>query len=342
MDTCIYTSFNKRYLPRALVLASRLAHHQPDAWRVAVIVDELTEAERALVLTHFNEVILSNELFPEDEFPAWMFGHDVVEACTAVKGQALVALLDRGYGRIIYLDPDITLLHSMDRVLSGLSEHSILITPHVVDPEESDGPIENERCCLSYGVYNLGFLAVRNDANARRLARWWCDRLWRFCMDDPTRGLFTDQKWFDLVPGLFDGVHVLRDPGHNVASWNLVGRRVSITTDKVVVNGSHPVVFFHFTKVRGVGDLMLQRNALNWAPVKEIYEWYLRQVNAKEAFCAKVNDNWAYARYSNGEPIALAHRRTFRSEAGVNTVFRDPFQSGPGTYYEWLRTTGKF
>ena len=36
-------------------------------------------------------------------------------------------------------------------------------------------------------------------------------------------GVYTDQRWCDLVPALFDGVKVLRDPGLNVASWNLVG-----------------------------------------------------------------------------------------------------------------------
>ena len=35
----------------------------------------------------------------------------------------------------------------------------------------------------------------------------------RDCVVDLNRGLFVDQKWMDLVPGLFDGVYVQRHEG---------------------------------------------------------------------------------------------------------------------------------
>ncbi len=48
---------------------------------------------------------------------------------------------------------------------------------------------------------------------------------------------FTDQRWCDLVPSLFDRVHIERDPGYNVASWNLSTRRIQIlATGNIVVN----------------------------------------------------------------------------------------------------------
>ena len=33
---------------------------------------------------------------------------------------------------------------------------------------------------------------------------WWCQRAYRFNRDDVPNGLFTDQRWMDLVPALFD------------------------------------------------------------------------------------------------------------------------------------------
>ena len=43
----------------------------------------------------------------------------------------------------------------------------------------------------------------------------------RDCIVDPERGFFVDQRWMDLVPGLAEDFHLLRDPGFNVAYWNL-------------------------------------------------------------------------------------------------------------------------
>jgi hypothetical protein len=325
MTVAAYTSFNKRYLPRALILASTLARHNPSVIRVAVMVDELTASERALIQTHFDRIILADELFPKDEFRPWMFGHDVVEACTAVKGRALTFLLEEGHEKVIYLDPDVALFSSLDRVIEGLDSSSVLLTPHQVQPEDSAGPLENERSGLRYGVFNLGFLAVKNDEKGLAVARWWNDRLWRFCIDDPANGLFTDQKWFDLAPCLFDGIGVLRDPGYNVASWNLNRRNISIRNE-IMVNDVHRLVFFHFTKVRGIGDLMLQRNAIDWGPVKEVYLWYLRQLDGKELLCRGVEMQWAYHAYDNGQPIALEHRRLFRGDASLQRTFVDPFR----------------
>ena len=58
------------------------------------------------------------------------------------------------------------------------------------------------------------------------LLDWWGVRLERDCIVDPERGFFVDQRWIDLVPGMADDFYVLRDPGFNVAYWNLPTRTV--------------------------------------------------------------------------------------------------------------------
>ncbi len=175
---------------------------------------------------------------------AWRFGHDVVEICTAVKGAMLLRLLEEGADKVVYLDPDTAVMADLRSVEALLERHSVVLTPHLLQPEDTlQGVLDNEIGALKHGIYNLGFIAVAGTAEGRRFARWWRARLLEFCIDDVAGGLFTDQRWCDHVPALFDGVHVLRDAGFNVASWNVAHRPVTIDEEGVIRAGSRPLRF---------------------------------------------------------------------------------------------------
>jgi hypothetical protein len=91
-----------------------------------------------------------------------------------------------------------------------------LQTPHLTG-ELDEGYHPTELDILRSGVYNLGFLGLTRSQETMRFLKWWQVRLHDRCLVDLNRGLFVDQRWMDLAPGLFDGVFVLRDPGCNVA-----------------------------------------------------------------------------------------------------------------------------
>ena len=90
-----------------------------------------------------------------------------------------------------------------------------------------DGRKPNEQDILIAGAYNLGFLGLRAGAAATFVLDWWAERLETDCIVDPERGFFVDQRWMDLVPGMVGDVHLIRDPGFNVAYWNLPARTVA-------------------------------------------------------------------------------------------------------------------
>src|ERR1700736_3646505 len=50
----------------------------------------------------------------------------------------------------------------------------------------------------------------------------------------------------DFAPGLVHDLHVLRDPGYNVAYWNLPTRSVRRDGARYTVDGQ-PLRFFHFS-----------------------------------------------------------------------------------------------
>lgn len=331
-----FTSISYHYLDRARVLANSIREYHPD-WHLAL---GLTDREPAgfrfsLEDEPFDSVVRAEDLNVPD-LEAWMFKHDVVEICTAVKGPLLARFLAEGWQKVIYLDPDIALFSDLRPVVEALDTYSIVLTPHQLAPEDQEQAIiDNEISSLSHGTYNLGFLAVRNDVNGRGVSDWWDARLRKYCYDQKERGLFVDQKWFDLVPALFDNVLILRDPGYNVASWNLTHRRLSIEDNGIFVNDRYPLRFFHFTKLGPIGDQATARYAADNYEVHEIWAWYRRQI--KRWFAPGIPDDWwAYGQFPDGAKIPRGARLMYRERHELQRMFPSPFSDASNGLAKWF------
>lgn len=335
-DIHCFTSANLAYLDRARVLGESLRRHQP-GWRFTLcLTDALPEGFTLdLAAEPFDDVVRLEELdIPEPR--RWAFGHDIVELSTAVKGPMLCRLLGTG-AKVVYLDPDIALFAPLDDLPGLLDRHDLLVTPHMLAPEDRGppGPI-NEFNTLRHGVFNLGFLAVRPSPDGLRFAQWWRDRLLDHCLDDAGNHPFTDQEWVDLAPGFFPGLHILRDPGLNVACWNLSRRPVTIGGDGAIRAGGVPLRFFHFTQIqRAVGEEAIAAFAGDDTAVFELVAWYRRRL-AAHAATGLPEGWWAYGCYADGRPIPRAHRRAWRASAELRARFADPFAAGPGSLAEHL------
>ncbi len=333
MRVCCFTSLTLAYAARAMVLAETLRQAHPGWTIVAVLVDR--PGNGPAPLPGFDEVVSVNDL-DIPGLPGWLFKHDVVEACTAVKGAMMCRLLAGPYDAVIYLDPDIAVFNPLEEVEAALANADIVLTPHQTTPNTPTAAIkDNELGSLLYGTYNLGFIAVRNGPTGKAFAAWWASMLHRACYDEPEAGLFTDQRYIDLVPGLFDGVRVLRHPGCNVASWNLSTRRVTITADGAILVNGEPLRFFHFTKAGSIGDLMMDRNAGDNVEAFELLACYKRRLHHYGQ--ALVPAPWAYGHFTNGVPIPREARRLFRARRDLMAYFADPFDAGlHESYYGWL------
>jgi hypothetical protein len=330
-----FTSFTFSYLPRALILVQTLRAIHPE-WTVwAVVPDEPPNSDDCGLSRAFDHVIYANQLgFPQ--FHSWLFKHDIVEASTAVKGEMLHHLLENGVDKVIYLDPDIAVFNSFDEIVDALDVSSIILTPHQVHANHSAGLIrDNEMTSLQYGVYNLGFAAVRNDVVGRQFADWWRRQLYFACYDDVKNGIFTDQKWCDLVPSLFERVRIERDPGYNVASWNLSTRRMHISRDGNILINDSPLKFFHFTKINTLGDLMIEKNAPNNTEVWEIWNWYKRALRENDILGIP-KGYWKYGSFDNGISIPKAVRVLFRGRADLIKSFQNPFCTNGDSFFNWL------
>lgn len=340
MKVLAYSSFTFSYLNRARVLFQTLRRFHPDWELVALITDEPPPGFAFdPACEPFDRVVWARDLGIPG-FEGWLFRHDIVEVCTAVKGPFIHQACASGADVVIYLDPDTALLDRLDPLIDWLADNDILLTPHLIDPNDDRMAIlDNDIATLRTGIYNLGFVAIRTTGEGARFAKWWNDRLLQYCYDDIPSGLFVDQRWCDHVPALFDRVKVVRDPGYNVASWNLSTRKVTVEKDgRILVNG-HPLRFWHFTKLGPTGDTMTRRYAGRNFQVYEIWNWYKRQVTA--ATDTGIPERWwAYGVYEDGQPIAKRERVLYRERQDLQEAFPNPFASGRGSFQEWLEHEG--
>ncbi len=321
----IFTSANLAYLPQASVLAESVRRHVPDARLTLVLVDAFPESDsgNALRLQSglFDDVVTAEELIGSDH-ESWMFGYDVVEACTAVKGRALVKLLERR-NPVLYLDPDTALFGPLSAAVDALADASVLLTPHLLEPGATNNEaIEVEISSLAHGVYNFGMFGVSPSKEGLHFAEWWASRLEELCVDDIGRGLFVDQRWGDLVPSYFPNCLIFRHAGVNFASWNMHQRDLSIDDrGDYLVNGD-PLVMFHFTKGLGIGFEISKMKMANNPLVADLWRWYLERV---EFFSTDLEPTrWSYGYYRDGAPIPKSDRESYR-EIAPHDRPQDPF-----------------
>jgi hypothetical protein len=338
MATHLFTSIVANYLPKARVLARSVKERHPD-FRFHLFLSDAMPAGVRLADEPFDAVWGLDDLAMNNPLQ-WVFQRSVVEVSTGVKGWALQKLLGlEDCSEVLYFDPDIVVLSSLDDLLRRFESASILLTPHLTEPETAlDAILDNECCVLKHGIYNLGFLGVKNSAEGRRFAQWWADRLRDFCFDDIPNGLFTDQRWVDLVPAFFADHAILREPGYNVCTWNLTHRRVEgALCSGLTVNGQ-PLVFYHFSGLdSGAQEGMLNKYGGRMPALRELRSWYLTE-------CERMGQSelsaipWQYGCFDNGVRVEPAHRVRYRQRADLRQAFPNPFATSEidRSYYDWF------
>lgn len=284
----------------------------------------------SLDAANFQTILTSDLEIPN--LAGFLFKYTVLEASTAVKPYLLDYLLERyGIEKLLYIDPDILILNSLDPLRDDLDEANILLTPHLLSPIPADDRRLTEHDILKSGVYNLGFLGLRNSLESKRLLRWWSDKLYHHCIVDIAQNLFVDQRWMDLVPGLFDGVKILRDPGYNVAYWNLHERYVSLE-DGIAVNGNAPLRFLHFSGFDADKPWIVSKHQdrFGMADIGELRELYLRYRDLLVEHGWNEAKRWTYGHdfFQNGVRVTPSVRRYYWS-LGPNVM-------NLGNPFSWL------
>jgi hypothetical protein len=312
-DLAIVSIAAKNYLSFARVLADSLLHHHPDILFFLFLSDEVdgyfdpgAEAFR----------LLRRGELGGTELQRLHLRCDRMEAATASKPYVLSHLLDQGFERVIFLDSDVLVMGDLQPLFAHVGEHAVVLTPHLLAPLSGEAAARRELNILQSGVYNGGFVGVSARPAARAFLGWWRERVREHCRRDVAQGVFFEQRWLDLAPVFFEDVSILRNPGYNVAYWNLPEREVAIDGASVTVDGQ-PCRFFHFSGFDPDEPLAVTRHCSrldmsNVGPAAELFDRYRALLEAAGHHETK---NWPYA-YAHFERRIPASRRARHVDPG--------------------------
>lgn len=332
--TDIFTSCTTNYIPKARILGKSLQQFHPDLRFHLVLSDAIPDS---IVIENepFDSIITVSEL-DIPNIQQWLFKHSVVELCTAVKGMAFNYIFNLyKCDRIIYFDPDIAIFSPLDELISNFDNHSILLTPHQLEPEKSPSAIiDNEICFLRYGTFNLGFVGVKNSDEGKKFVQWWSNRCLYFCYDDTPNALFTDQRWIDLAPSFFTDIAILRHAGYNVANWNLSNRHLTGNMEEGIQVNQQPLCFYHFSNSQ---NIMPEKYNLITPTITSLLQWYKTQgeyLGQKELSVIPC----VYSFFDNGEAITQNQRIIYRQREDLQQQFPNPFEVNEDScYYNWYQ-----
>lgn len=319
MSAIFFTIASRNYLAQVATLFESLQATHPDCPRYLCLVDH---ADSDLALSSLACEVVTIEALDLPNFDAFVFRYDILELNTAVKPYMFLWLQARHADQgIVYLDPDILVMDRMIEIEQAFSHGaSIVLTPHLTAPMDDDRR-PDELAILRSGTYNCGFVALNAHPSARRMLTWWAEKLEFDCVVDLPSGRFTDQKWIDLVPGMFPDVCILRDPGYNLAYWNLGQRSVSLRQGRWHV-GDRPLAFVHFSGVDLERPELFSRHQNRFTietigALRTLYEDYLDRL-VRNGHAQHRNKRYHWATFDDGELISGAHRRVYRRYHDTN------------------------
>jgi hypothetical protein len=184
---------------------------------------------------------------------------------------------------------------------------------------------------LRAGQFNLGFIGLAATENGRAMLKWWQDVCLERCLFDVSHRYFVDQFWAAAFASFAERLCVLRDPGCNVAYWNVFQRRLTRDGTTWLVDGK-PLRFFHFSGLHEsdltqVSKYQDRVKAPDGTALYDLLSEYVRNLSVQE-WKSYASTPYSFGYFSDGEQISQEDRRNYLYlSAKDRQNILDPFAS---------------
>lgn len=236
------TVISNKYVFKSIVMHDSLTRHCSDFHLYMLCVEN--EAYEILLGMPWTNVTLIRLADIEDADLLQAKGNRThLEYCWTLK-PAILRHVMNAYPHAQYfahLDADLCFFSSVEAIFNEAPDASLFLTDHQ----------NSERFLYTYdltGRFNTGFVGCRNDAIGHTATEWWKRRCLEWCYTDNKveDKLFGDQRYVERWAELFGNVHVVCNPGANVAIWNIEKYEVTLRNGVTYINDSQ-LIFYHFS-----------------------------------------------------------------------------------------------
>ena len=277
------TYFDHSYLSRGLALYHSLQRHAPGSrlW-VLCLTEECYRALAALDLPNLIPRRLAEFEAADPEVAATRPTRSLLEYYFTCSPAWMLFVLkcEPSAEWVTYLDSDLFFFESPEAIYRELQGAAVAITPHRYTARNSR--------LLKFGTYNVGWVGMRNEPDGIAVIDWWREKCIEWCHDYVDGERFADQGYLNSFSTLFQRVRVIGNIGANLAPWNIGGYGIDFRDDRVMVDTSCPLIFFHFQGLKkGFGWFIFNSHRVYRAPFsrdvrKHVYKPYVDELLAIE------------------------------------------------------------
>lgn len=343
---CAFTICATNYIGLAKVLERSIRSHYQEVDFYIIVADEPGES---LVNSLEDNVIIAkdalNSTYSEEKWNDMAFKYDLTEFCTAIKPASIKYLFEKGYEKCIYFDPDIFVFSSISGIYESLDKYEAIVTPHITQIHLAEKGNIREQQLLCSGVYNLGFLGLRNTNRTNNFICWWLNKLKDKCFASIPENLFTDQKWVDLLPSFMGNqLCVSMDMGLNMAPWNFHERMICEKNADLYVGCREEgmpqlskLIFVHFSgynyKALLNGDVVQRniRDMSSYDDLRVLFRIYKENLELSH-IDNYISHPYTYGTFDNGCLISKEVRRLYRAYSEAHGYQDNPFSRESSFY----------
>jgi glycosyltransferase involved in cell wall biosynthesis len=323
-----FTIVAKNRLASAMVCKETFLHYHDDADFIIFLADFIDNKEdidllqRCEPVVHLYQLKSLPMLKYSNKLEGMMFRYKIVELCTGIKPFCFQHLFKEGYDKALFFDPDIEFFTNCNKLFDYLDANPIALIPHTLAPYPEDRAKINDIDIITAGVYNLGFIGIKNGQEAQPFLDWWALRLSDNCLHRTDKHIFVDQSWAAMAPA-FCNTKIIRDVKYNVAYWNLHERNICKKGNTWLVN-KEPLGFYHYSgfDYRYPDILSCYQNRYNFnnrPELRPLFDDYLKKI---ESYDGIKNLSIPYFNI-NREPSAH-----LKGQLGVNLIGYFPHVGG--------------
>jgi hypothetical protein len=239
------TYFDHNYLSRGLALYHSLQRHAPGSRLWVLCLSEACYGTLvALDLPNLLPRRLADFEAADPEVAATRPSRSLIEYYFTCSPPWMLYVLENEPDAewITYLDSDLFFFSSPEPIYQELQDAAVAIIPHRYPAKLAK--------LYKFGIYNVGWVGVRNDPDGIAVIKWWREECIEWCYDYVDDRRFADQGYLDAFLSRCARVKVIGNIGANLAPWNIENYRIECRCGQIWINESHSLVFFHFQGLR--------------------------------------------------------------------------------------------